>query len=105
MTENSTLLSQMTVMTGLCGFIVNLQLGWLGVYLKAVLLTGAALLWLELHAQWPAPLRVMSGAGTVPRRRLRDYSWRFVVFAYLMPISLLLFIVWAIARSPEIVVP
>lgn len=101
--ENSTLIFLIGSMTSLTTFVVNLQLGWLDSYLKAVLLSAALLLWMELHAQWPREVRLPD--RIVHPRTKTTRPWRLVLFAALMQVTIVLFAVWAIVRAPEVVAP
>lgn len=101
LSENSLLIVLVGSLTSLSTFLVNLDLGWLDTYLKAVLLAAAAVIWFELHAQWPDEVQLQR-----PLRRERPRApWRLLVFSYLMQFLVVLFIVWSVVQAPEVVVP
>jgi hypothetical protein len=101
--ENATLIFLIGSMTSLSSFVVNLPLGWLDSYLKAVLLAAALLLWMELHAQWPHDVRFPERV-VHPRIGTRR-PWRLALFALLMQATVVLFAVWSVVTAPEVIVP
>jgi hypothetical protein len=86
---------------GIATFIVALPLyaNWVRPYLAFLLLSAAVLIWLELLAQWPADLLIYRGPpppGT---------SWRLVLFAYAMQLTMVGFLGAFLWRVPRLVVP
>ena len=99
--ENASLIFFVGSLTSLTTFIVNLQLGWLDTYLKAVLLAAAGTVWFEFHAQWPEEIRL----DRSHRVRRGMASWRLLAFSYLMQFTMVLIAVWSLIQAPEVVVP
>jgi len=99
--ENASLVFFVGSLTSLTTFVVNLQLGWLDTYLKAILLAAAGTVWFEFHAQWPEEMRLDRGRHARPTAGV----WRLVAFSYLMQLSVVLIGVWAVVQAPEVTVP
>ena len=98
---NYPLLAAVGAFTGLATFVSNNALGlpWLATYLRFLFVAGAALLALELTAQWPPELRldrVRVPTGT---------PWRLAAFAYgaqLAMLGALLNVYW---QYPRLLLP
>jgi hypothetical protein len=99
--ENASLIFMVGSLTSLSTFFVNLDLGWLDTYLKAVLLAAAGIVWFEFHAQWPDEMRLDRRGHVRPTGGV----WRLVAFSYLMQITVVLIAIWSVAQAPEVVVP
>ena len=97
--EHSALLGTVSILTSLSAFVINFHLGWLDLYLKAVLLLAALVVWLEFHARFPEALT----KGHL--HEVRRLSWRLIAFAYLMRLIMVGFAVWAVWERPLMIVP
>jgi hypothetical protein len=98
---NYPLLAAVGAFTGLATFVSNNALGlpWLATYLRFLFVAGAALLALELTAQWPPELRL-------DHVRVPAWTpWRLAAFAYgaqLAVLGALLNVYW---QYPRLLLP
>lgn len=102
--DNASLLSNVSLLVSIAALALGLLPGegWIEPYVQALILAAALVLLLELHQQWPVDLQLHRlRSASMPA----NHSWRMSAFSFLMQLATILFVIWAVLTTPQVLFP
>ena len=97
---NVSLITLLSIFTGLAAFALTLKLGWFGPLLRGGVLLLAVVVWFELLHQLPKPL-LLSNLRSYPS----EYNWRLIAFGYLLQVLMVALLLSAAYAAPSSLAP